>query len=202
MLASKIGGSSFDDNCAIIFIGQDCVDHQCHLPVKVGLLLIDSVLAEEGQDWRYFASVAKCVNVWRDSAKPLYKSWEAKFGRTQAFTNGRKLPPRCLAGRWMSVSNAEERLIDVEDELPAAVRHCFSQPHGTSLLFPESNICKELGPDSNICQELGPDSNIRQESGPESNARHKSCRRPRVVMKATSVRSQVLKAMSVISRVN
>ena len=68
LLAAKIGASVFEHNTGIIFVGQDCVDHQCHLPVKTGLLLIDGILQEENQDWRYFGSVAKCINGWRDSA--------------------------------------------------------------------------------------------------------------------------------------
>ena len=133
LLGAKIGASVFEHNTGIIFVGQDCVDHQCHLPVKTGLLLIDSILQEENQDWRYFGSVAKCINVWRDSARPVYQAWEAIFGCTQAFTNGRKLPPRCLAGRWMSMSAAEERLADVQDELPPVFRRCFQQTTGSCL---------------------------------------------------------------------
>ena len=63
LLDAKISTSTHAPDTATIFIGRDCIDHQCHLPSKTGLLIIDAVLAEEDQPFRYFSALAKTVNV-------------------------------------------------------------------------------------------------------------------------------------------
>ena len=134
LLGAKISTSTHAPDTATIFIGRDCIDHQCHLPSKTGLLIIDAVLAEEDQPFRYFSALAKTVNVWRASARGMYSSWESVHGPIAAVSHGKKLPPRCLSGRWMSVAATEERLNSVAHELPQVYDHCFSRATPSSDL--------------------------------------------------------------------
>ena len=85
----------------------------------MGLHLIDAVLTEENQNFRYVSALAKTVHVWRDSARGMYAAWEAVHGPVAAYDNGKKLPPRCLSGRWMSVATVGTKLDSVAGRLPA-----------------------------------------------------------------------------------
>ena len=51
-----------------------------------------------------------------------------------AVSHGKKLPPRCLSGRWMSVAATEERLNSVAHELLQVYDHCFSRATPSSDL--------------------------------------------------------------------
>jgi hypothetical protein len=88
----------------------NCQLHEGHLVVKTGMGLADSVMNNIA-DFKYFGMLAKIVNIWRDAPGVLFKIWVRLHGSRSAVTNARKLPPRCLSGRWGSVDGTESWLL-------------------------------------------------------------------------------------------
>jgi len=50
------------------------------------------------------------MHSWRDNLKPYYLRWQA-LDIAHANKFGRRLPPKCNAGRWGSISYCEERVL-------------------------------------------------------------------------------------------
>lgn len=91
----------------IIFIGADCLEHQDHLIALGALKHIDAALKHTGRRWKYFSSLAKISNVWRDNSPAIYREWTRQHGVASAFAHARALIPKCCAGRWQSVETQE-----------------------------------------------------------------------------------------------
>ena len=98
-----------------IFLDNDCWEHACHLCVLGSLKLVDQMMHVLPQDrrrsWKYYSSIATVCNVCRDVARDLFDTWKQFHGCESATQQVRKLFPRCCAGRWLSISTAEERII-------------------------------------------------------------------------------------------
>ena len=112
-----------------IFVDNDCWEHACQLCVLGSLKLVDQMLVlQRGQDtdqkrhWKYYSSIATVCNVCRDLARDLFDTWKALHGSESAMESARKLFPRCCAGRWLSISTSEDRIIKVgEDKFPGVL---------------------------------------------------------------------------------
>ena len=99
-----------------IFLDNDCWEHSCQLCVLGSLKLVDSMVkhglpAKHQRSWRYCSSIATVCNVCRDIARDVCEMWKKHYGAESALKYARKLFPRCCAGRWLSISTAEERII-------------------------------------------------------------------------------------------
>jgi hypothetical protein len=57
--------------------------------------------------WRYFSSVAKAANVARDLARPIFQKASELYGFKWAYDNCYRMCPRCIAGRWGSITSTE-----------------------------------------------------------------------------------------------
>ncbi|CAE7270658.1 unnamed protein product [Symbiodinium sp. CCMP2592] len=104
----------------LVYIASDCYLHVFHSAVRSGLVLTDSLISEcfskevlGGFD-KYYASLAKLVNVWREKASQVMKAWDDHHGSKDADTRalGSRYPLSVSSGRWGSVENAEEFLIE------------------------------------------------------------------------------------------
>ena len=71
---------------------------------------VDKMLGLLGRKYKYFASICKLVHCWRDKCKRIYDAWKEVHGAESAMRFARKLPARCIAGRWGSISNTEAYL--------------------------------------------------------------------------------------------
>lgn len=67
--AKKIIQAETADIDEILVWSVDCFMHNPHLIVKSGLRICDRVLEDTHRTYSYFGSLAKLVNVWRDSGK-------------------------------------------------------------------------------------------------------------------------------------
>ena len=88
----------------ILYIDLDCLKHQVHLAVKTGLLQIDAFLHHMKSKWKYYSSLAKLINVWREKAQAVFNEFLRRWGPQAAMEKAFALPPRCISGRWGSVS--------------------------------------------------------------------------------------------------
>lgn len=93
-----------------IWIHSPCFAHQGQLIVKTGIARIDTFLKQIQRKWRYFASLTKLVHCWRDRCREMFVAWKSFHGICHAQQFAKKLPPRCIAGRWLSVGTTEARL--------------------------------------------------------------------------------------------
>jgi hypothetical protein len=125
----KFMNSEFDSNSLKrLYIRQWCWQHQLHLIVKRQLETIDSIT-----DLRYFATLAKCINVWRtpNNPKKFYNSVADLFGRPRAEAVAKRLPTRPIRGRWGNVSSAEADLMRVGSfQFPRAFYRAFCSKPG------------------------------------------------------------------------
>jgi hypothetical protein len=64
-------------------------------------------LKKHNKSYKYFSSISKLVQCWRDCAGRMFDEWLASFGPKPARDFAAKLPPKCLAGRWDSIHNCE-----------------------------------------------------------------------------------------------
>lgn len=119
---------------------SDCYEHQDHLIVKAGLILTDAFLKSWNEEDaaamgdapgpkatvvnKYYSALAKICNVWRDAAKDIFAAWKSLHGSVDAMARGRRLLPKCDAGRWGCVHDVEERLLHAG---PEKIGQCFAK---------------------------------------------------------------------------
>lgn len=125
----KFMNLEFDSNSALrLYVRQWCWQHQLHLTVKKQLETIDSIT-----DLRYFATLAKSINVWRTPQNPkkFYNSVAELYGRPRADAVAKRLPTRPIRGRWGNVSSAEADLMRVgSEQFPRAFYRAFCSKPG------------------------------------------------------------------------
>ena len=114
-------------NNNILYIPSDCLMHAFHSAVKDGLQLLDAVIPAlfDPQTLKgftkYYSSLAKLVNVWREKASEIMSMWEQYHEHREDRTIspeelhyllelGRRYPHQVVAGRWGSVEQAEQYL--------------------------------------------------------------------------------------------
>ena len=117
----------------IIYIPSDCYLHVFHAAVRSGLALVDQLLQEcfsqhtLASFGKYYGSLGKVVNLWREKAAEIMRQWsthhsaESEFsmpaqqasGLSQQEINdlGKRYPLSVSSGRWGSIEAAEEFLI-------------------------------------------------------------------------------------------
>eukprot|EP00969_Alexandrium_andersonii_P368038 15472003-Alexandrium_andersonii.AAC.1 len=111
-----------------LFLPFDCLHHAASLMRKTSLLLTDSFLQSASREWKYFSSVAKVVNIWRANAKIIFAFWSRSYGSLEAMQQACKLPPRCLSGRWNSVSETEKFILSkTAGHFVAAMKHAVQK---------------------------------------------------------------------------
>ena len=99
-----------------LVIDCNCLMHADHLIVKSALVLVDAWCVRNKTGWRWFSALAILTNTWRDCARVMFSTaaeLKKPAGAEVALKHFKKMPPRCLAGRWHSVSLAVKRKLDV-----------------------------------------------------------------------------------------
>ena len=81
-----------------------CTMHGQHLITKDMLDVLERTLQELNCGWKFFSGLAKLMHVWRDDARKFYMQWLRAYGPRSANEHARKMPPKCLSGRWGSTS--------------------------------------------------------------------------------------------------
>ena len=87
--------------------------------VKAGLSLADTLLKSLFSSdtlkgfTKYFGSVAKLVNVWREKAADVMEVWDRLHESSDLDTKklGHRYPLAVIGGRWGSIEAAEEYLL-------------------------------------------------------------------------------------------
>jgi hypothetical protein len=85
-----------------------CLCHQAHLGVEQSLKMSDFFLksmrdrgvdaygGEKGGSFRYYGTLAKITNLWRENVKSVFTTWARLFGAPAARDHAFSVPPRCL----------------------------------------------------------------------------------------------------------
>ena len=103
----------------VVYLPGICFLHMFHACVKNGLSLVDELVPSLfnknilGGFSRYFGSLSKIVNVWRERAADVMSAWDAAFGSgdLEVAKLGRRYPLAVVSGRWGSVESAEDFLL-------------------------------------------------------------------------------------------
>ena len=91
----------------VMVVEANCCFHDLHLIYKEGSVRIDKWLTRNGKTFRHFGTLAKCSHLCRDSDRSLFLCWRDAHGSESAMQYASRKFPRCVAGRWGSVSDAE-----------------------------------------------------------------------------------------------
>lgn len=113
------------------FWEADCLGHVTHLVSKKLLITAQEIVMKliPCEVSGYFSSVAMLSNVWREHSIQIQKAFKELFGEDRAQHCAKCLPPRCLSGRWGSVSAVEAFLLKAErDELEAVFQKALRAP--------------------------------------------------------------------------
>ena len=105
-----------------------CIMHASQVVLKHGLAALDSLTLKLPTPFRMFSVLAKLTLTWRESARKVFLTWGELFGFSAAHVNGKRIPPRCIAGRWSSMYNTIRFLKDRDsDQLVAVLRAVFGK---------------------------------------------------------------------------
>ena len=105
----------------LVYIASDCYLHVFHAAVRSGLQLVDELIAScfskdnlRGFD-KYYSSLAKMMNLWREKAADMMRAWDDQHGDAaskEIRDLGQRYPYSVSSGRWGSVESAEEFLLE------------------------------------------------------------------------------------------
>ena len=103
----------------VIYMPGICFLHMYNAAVKQGLELVDSLLnGLFSKDTlagftKYFGSISKVVNCWREQASNIMMAWDEDYQREDVNTLklGRRYPLSVVSGRWGSIESAEDYLL-------------------------------------------------------------------------------------------
>ena len=88
----------------------DCFAHIYQLIVKSQLKHIDQIVAGVWKrPWGYVSVLSKVMLLWRENARAMFSSWQLMFPDT-ALKCAKLVPPKCIVGRWGSISRCEAYL--------------------------------------------------------------------------------------------
>ena len=99
-----------------------CILHSGALVTKGSLVVVDLWLESNGFTFKFFASVAKLMYVWRDTIALMFKTWCKLHGAASALEHSNSLPPTAISGRWGSISAALKRIVPCRQELQSTLR--------------------------------------------------------------------------------
>jgi hypothetical protein len=105
------------------FLWSPCFMHQAHLSVKCHLRFSDSFVSDLTNlaITKYFSTLAVLMNCWRNSGKEVYMKWGQVHLPSQPHV--KNVPPKCIGGRWGSVSTCEKKLLGLH---PLVLREVFN----------------------------------------------------------------------------
>eukprot|EP00974_Lingulodinium_polyedra_P123198 11185882-Lingulodinium_polyedra.AAC.1 len=63
----------------VLFIPVGCLMHSGQLVAKGALQVVDRWLAGRCS-WRFFASLTKLIQIWRDHARAVFQCWCSLYG--------------------------------------------------------------------------------------------------------------------------
>eukprot|EP00974_Lingulodinium_polyedra_P008403 800508-Lingulodinium_polyedra.AAC.1 len=81
--------------------------------------------------------MAKLVNCWRESTRKVFLIAAVRNGAEWAMQHVRRIPPKCIGGRWGSCSSVEARLVQTKpEELVPVLMDALSQKTEQAASFP------------------------------------------------------------------
>ena len=103
----------------IVYVPGICFLHMYNAAVKQGLELVDTLLnalfSKEtlAGFTKYFASISKVVNCWREQAADIMAAWDEDYKNEdiEVLKLGRRYPLSVVSGRWGSIETAEDYLL-------------------------------------------------------------------------------------------
>lgn len=139
-------------NPSILYIGGDCYLHAFHNAIKDGLVLIDNMIPAVFNEStlkgfrKYYASLAKLCNVWREKAKDIMYYWDLYHSNRddlspkeleEMLALGRRYPWSIVSGRWGSVEAGEDFMLERKPEnvIPVLLRALSSSMKAKRILM-------------------------------------------------------------------
>ena len=112
--------ASVESVSKLVYMASDCYLHVFHAAVRSGLELVDQLIPEcfcestlRGFN-KYFASLAKIANFWRERAADMMRAWDDHHGQSGKDIRemGLRYPMTVSSSRWGSCECLEEFLLE------------------------------------------------------------------------------------------
>jgi hypothetical protein len=110
LLARKMWLALAKDSPEVLVFLGDCLEHAGHLVSLQALKTADTLLKNQGVQWKYFSSLATSSNTFRDLAKGIFQSWCELHGDVSGLKYAKNIWPKLVAGRWNSCNDVEARM--------------------------------------------------------------------------------------------
>lgn len=95
-----------------VVFDTDCLAHQYQRMVLSLLEAGDKLFKDSfGTDFSYSACLSKFMIVCREHARAIFDEWSKQWGAAEALKFARSIPPKCIRGRWGSVSRCEQHAL-------------------------------------------------------------------------------------------
>jgi hypothetical protein len=94
----------------------NCLLHNVHLIMRSGLAIADAFAANARAPFKYYSALAKLMHLWREKARAVFLAWQRLHGGSAAVKHARRVPPKCLSGRWGSVAVVEQFIVSAGRE--------------------------------------------------------------------------------------
>eukprot|EP00959_Pyramimonas_sp_CCMP1952_P010215 213796-Pyramimonas_sp.AAC.1 len=66
---------------------------------------------EDRSNMAYFGTLSKIMRAWRYRARGIYDKWKDLYKAGPAGQYASNVPPRCISGRWGSISACEAHVL-------------------------------------------------------------------------------------------
>lgn len=126
-----------------------CFMHSCQLWVRSGLEIVDKWCKKNLPDSvriRYFATLSKVAQVWRDKASEVYKQFSEQCGPVAAVQHARGMCPKAIAGRWQSSHAVELRMFNIGPRWFVPVMNAVLEPKIAANSRPAEVLPVAAGP--------------------------------------------------------
>ena len=135
----------------VLFFASDCMEHALHLIVKASVVLTDRWLRSMGRQYKYFSSLTKITQVWRDHTQDVYDVWVQRYGLESARECVSTLCPQCVAGRWGSIAKTESRfeLLTME-KLHVVLSQVLKNKKAKKTLNPDQAVIDDVAFDEMV----------------------------------------------------
>jgi hypothetical protein len=112
--------------------------HIIQLTFRSGLKILDVWCKARKLKWTYYAGLTKLVHVWRDFARAIFLYVLGHNGASLAMRHAKKLPPKCIAGRWGTVYATETIVSSAgRDVLQPAIDAILTKKLNEDTKFPK-----------------------------------------------------------------
>ena len=115
------------DRLLVFWVDVSCLLHVFQLIVKQGLLIVDRWCKRNQRKWSYYSSLSKVVHCIHEQSRAFFLAWRQLHDSTSAVKFAKRLPPKCIAGRWGSIHDTGAYMMERSEQLPSVLSKTITE---------------------------------------------------------------------------